>query len=52
MQEVDRAIDNLVKSGKLFSAPSRRDSIPMMMGQRPYSEYGELSLHLALSTFC
>ncbi|KAJ5177132.1 uncharacterized protein N7482_003009 [Penicillium canariense] len=36
--EVDRAIDNLVKSGKLWNAP-RRDSMPMMMG-RPYPEYG------------
>lgn len=35
--EVDRAIDNLVKSGKLWNAP-RRDSMPMMMG-RPYPEY-------------
>ncbi|KAJ5089146.1 hypothetical protein N7532_007830 [Penicillium argentinense] len=36
--EVDRAIDNLVKSGKLWNAP-RRDSMPMMMG-RPYpAEY-------------
>ncbi|KAL2864749.1 uncharacterized protein BJX67DRAFT_373588 [Aspergillus lucknowensis] len=36
--EVDRAIDNLVKSGKLWAAP-RRDSMPMMMG-RPFPEYG------------
>ncbi|KAJ5786361.1 uncharacterized protein N7503_011573 [Penicillium pulvis] len=36
--EVDRAIDNLVKSGKLWNAP-RRDSMPMMMG-RPYPDYG------------
>ncbi|PKX97042.1 uncharacterized protein P174DRAFT_428519 [Aspergillus novofumigatus IBT 16806] len=35
--QVDRAIDNLVKSGKLFTAP-RRDSMPMAMG-RPYPEY-------------
>ncbi|KAJ5495125.1 hypothetical protein N7539_000241 [Penicillium diatomitis] len=35
--EIDRAIDNLVKSGKLWTAP-RRDSMPMMMG-RPYPEY-------------
>ncbi|KAJ5908275.1 hypothetical protein N7495_000957 [Penicillium taxi] len=35
--EVERAIDNLVKSGKLWNAP-RRDSMPMMMG-RPYPEY-------------
>ncbi|KAL5337142.1 hypothetical protein BJX70DRAFT_251907 [Aspergillus crustosus] len=36
--EVDRAIDNLVKSGKLWAAP-RRDSMPLMMG-RPHAEYG------------
>ncbi|KAL4870380.1 hypothetical protein BDV12DRAFT_61206 [Aspergillus spectabilis] len=36
--EVDRAIDNLVKSGKLWAAP-RRDSMPMLMG-RPHPEYG------------
>lgn len=36
--EVDRAIDNLVKSGKLWAAP-RRDSMPLMMG-RPYPDYG------------
>ncbi|KAL4900188.1 hypothetical protein BDW74DRAFT_102835 [Aspergillus multicolor] len=35
--EVDRAIDNLVKSGKLWAAP-RRDSMPMMVG-RPHPEY-------------
>ncbi|KKK24139.1 hypothetical protein AOCH_007487 [Aspergillus ochraceoroseus] len=35
--EVDRAIDNLVKSGKLWATP-RRDSMPMMVG-RGYPEY-------------
>ncbi|KAL5047565.1 hypothetical protein BDW71DRAFT_38609 [Aspergillus fruticulosus] len=35
--EVDRAIDNLVKSGKLWTVP-RRDSMPMMVG-RPHPEY-------------
>ncbi|OJJ80268.1 uncharacterized protein ASPGLDRAFT_135351 [Aspergillus glaucus CBS 516.65] len=35
--EVDRAVDNLVKSGKLWNAP-RRDSMPLMMG-RPYADY-------------
>jgi hypothetical protein len=35
--EVDRAVDNLVKSGKLWTAP-RRDSMPLMMG-RPYADY-------------
>ena len=39
--EVDRAIDNLVKSGKLWAAP-RRDSMPLMMG-RPYPDYGMIS---------
>ncbi|KAI5791850.1 hypothetical protein EDC01DRAFT_717485 [Geopyxis carbonaria] len=29
LDEVDRAVDNLVKSGKMFNAP-RRDSMPMM----------------------
>ncbi|OJD18765.1 hypothetical protein AJ78_01236 [Emergomyces pasteurianus Ep9510] len=36
--EVDRAIDNLVKSGKLFNAIPRRDSVPLMMN-RPYADY-------------
>ncbi|EEH37274.1 hypothetical protein PAAG_07830 [Paracoccidioides lutzii Pb01] len=36
--EVDRAIDNLVKSGKLFNAIPRRDSVPLMMS-RPYPDY-------------
>lgn len=31
LEEVDRAIDNLVKSGKMFNVPgSRRDSMPMV----------------------
>jgi len=29
LEEVDRAIDNLVKSGKMFNMPGRRDSAPM-----------------------
>ncbi|EGD99017.1 hypothetical protein TESG_06378 [Trichophyton tonsurans CBS 112818] len=33
--EVERAIDNLSKSGKTFGGLPRRDSMPMMMG-RPY----------------
>lgn len=40
-QEVDRAIDNLVKSGKLFGMPTRRDSMPLVGGPRPYSDYGK-----------
>ncbi|KAL3480427.1 hypothetical protein BJX99DRAFT_17048 [Aspergillus californicus] len=39
--EVDRAVDNLVKSGKLWAAP-RRDSMPVMVG-RQYPEYGTKS---------
>ena len=40
--EVDRALDNLNKSGKLFTPPvSRRDSLPVMGATRPYSEFGE-----------
>ena len=42
--EVDRAADNLMKSGKMFGmmpgAPGRRDSMPMMGGPRSYSEFG------------
>ena len=37
--EVDRALDNLAKSGKLFNLPSRRDSMPVMGGPR-HSEFG------------
>ena len=52
LKEVDRAIDNLVKSGKLWAAP-RRDSMPLMMGRPPYPDYGMLnSVRLmALSIF-
>lgn len=38
--EVDRALDNLNKSGKQFMGSSRRDSLPMMGGPRQYSEFG------------
>ncbi|KAL9612676.1 MAG: hypothetical protein Q9167_002758 [Letrouitia subvulpina] len=41
IEEVDRAIDNLSKSGKLFSLPARRDSMPLMAGPRTFSEFGE-----------
>lgn len=42
--EVDRAIDNLNKSGKLFNPPtSRRDSMPMMGGARLHSEFGKIT---------
>ncbi|KAI4166305.1 MAG: hypothetical protein LQ342_000195 [Letrouitia transgressa] len=39
IEEVDRAIDNLSKSGKLFSLPARRDSMPLMAGPRAFSEF-------------
>ena len=38
--EVDRALDNLAKSGKLYSMPSRRDSVPMMGGQPSFADFG------------
>ena len=42
--EVDRAAENLAKSGKSFGAPGagRRDSMPVIAG-RPYSEYGKIT---------
>ncbi|KAL8996809.1 MAG: hypothetical protein Q9169_003778 [Polycauliona sp. 2 TL-2023] len=40
LEEIDRALDNLNKTGKQFGGPSRRDSMPMMGGPRQYSEYG------------
>lgn len=50
--EVDRAIDNLVKSGKMFAPTGRRDSMPIMGASRGFADYGEkLLLLLALSRF-
>ncbi len=43
IEEVDRAVDNLVKSGKLLGITSRRESMPLVGGPRPYSEYGKRS---------
>lgn len=43
LSEVDRAVDNLNKSGKLFNPPSRRESMPMMGVGRPMSEFGMLA---------
>ncbi|KAL8726944.1 MAG: hypothetical protein Q9166_006365 [cf. Caloplaca sp. 2 TL-2023] len=40
IEEVDRALDNLNKSGKLFMSSSRRDSMPMLGGPRQYSDFG------------
>lgn len=39
--EVDRAAENLAKSGKGFGfpLPGRRDSMPLMAAPRPYPEY-------------
>ncbi|CAF9939104.1 hypothetical protein IMSHALPRED_001206 [Imshaugia aleurites] len=39
IEEVNRALDNLNKSGKLFSPPPRRDSMPMMGGPRAFSDF-------------
>lgn len=51
--EVDRAIDNLVKSGKMFSMPAggRRDSMPMAgpAPPRPFeSQYGMQNMDLGI----
>lgn len=40
--EVDRAVDNLVKSGKMF-APQRRDSLPVL-SPRGFPEHGTCPL--------
>jgi len=37
LEEVDRAVDNLVKSGKMFM-PGRRDSMPMVGAPRAFPE--------------
>ena len=43
MIEVDRAIENLFKSGKIFSMPPRRDSMPMgAVPGRSFPEFGKL----------
>jgi hypothetical protein len=46
-EEVDRAIDNLTKSGKGFGFPpsgNRRESMPPIMAQqRPYPEFGTVT---------
>ena len=43
--EVNRALDNLNKSGKLFSLPSRRDSMPVMGGARAFSDFGAYGIN-------
>ncbi len=43
MIEVDRAIENLFKSGKIFNMPPRRDSMPLgAVPGRGFPEYGKL----------
>jgi len=42
LTEIERARENLIQSGKPFGGSSRRDSMPMMGGPRPYSDYGNL----------
>ena len=37
--DVDRAIDNLSKSGKLLNQPGRRESMPMMGGPESFSNF-------------
>jgi len=47
IEEVDRAIDNLVKSGKMFNMPGagRRDSMPMVGPSRTFpDQFGMLML--------
>ncbi|RMZ78584.1 hypothetical protein DV738_g3818, partial [Chaetothyriales sp. CBS 135597] len=42
--EVDRAIDNLVKSGKFYLPGPRRDPVPVVMSPgRPFVDYGHRS---------
>lgn len=37
--EVNRAVENLMKSGKMFSTPGRRESMPVVGGPpRAYSD--------------
>lgn len=51
LPEVDRAVDNLNKSGKLFTPPvSRRDSLPTMGGARTFSDFGRKTT--SIQTYC
>ncbi|KAI9737775.1 MAG: hypothetical protein M1834_009143 [Cirrosporium novae-zelandiae] len=53
-EEVDRAVDNMVKSGKVFvpgPGPGRRDSMPPMVSPRPFSEYGVYPQRHSISEF-
>lgn len=56
IEEVNRALDNLNKSGKLFSPTSRRESMPMMGGPRAFSDFdprmgGMAQRHHSISEF-
>jgi hypothetical protein len=42
--EIERAVDYLVKSGKLFAPGPRRDALPPLAGGRPYGDHGTVSL--------
>jgi hypothetical protein len=49
--EVDRALDNLVKSGKMFGVPGRRDSVPVGAPARDFpQQFGMPRPHEPLST--
>lgn len=44
--EVDRAIENLFKSGKIFNMPPRRDTMPMgAVPGRSFPEFGKLDCY-------
>ncbi|RDL41588.1 Uncharacterized protein BP5553_01567 [Venustampulla echinocandica] len=57
IEEVDRAIDNLVKSGKMFGMAGRRDSVPATGAARAFPEQfdprmgGGPSRHHSVSDF-
>jgi hypothetical protein len=42
--EIERACDNLIKSGKGFGPANRRDSMPMGMGRPGFTDFGMLPL--------
>lgn len=46
LTEIDRALDNLNKSGKLFNTPLRRESMPMVGAPRSFPEFGNISKSL------
>ena len=49
--EVDRAIENLYKSGKIFNMPARRDTMPMgAIPGRAYPEFGKIEIMQNIAT--